>query len=219
MDVRHYFLLAPGAPEPARWREAFPGGRALEEGALHSELLAPGRQDGLVWLSASDLAWNNHLGRLLQACPGQRVVLLSNEPHDQEGLRAMDDGAVGYAHAYAVPELLHEVALVVSHGGLWVGPTLIQRLLAATRTALERRPQGPPPPEAAEAVLAQLSAREAEVARCVAEGHTNKEVARLLDISERTVKAHLGAIFEKLGVRDRLQLVLRLSAGTPQQID
>ena len=44
----------------------------------------------------------------------------------------------------------------------------------------------------------------------VAKGATNKEVARALDITERTVKAHLGSAFGKLGVRDRLQLVLRL---------
>jgi len=47
----------------------------------------------------------------------------------------------------------------------------------------------------------------------VAEGKSNKEVARALKISERTVKAHLSAIFEKLGVRDRVQLVLQLSSA------
>jgi DNA-binding NarL/FixJ family response regulator len=51
------------------------------------------------------------------------------------------------------------------------------------------------------------------VARAVSAGRSNKEVADKMFISERTVKAHLGAIFEKLGVRDRLQLVLRLSAS------
>ena len=56
-----------------------------------------------------------------------------------------------------------------------------------------------------------VSAREAEVAQAVAAGKSNREVAEQLFISERTVKAHLGAVFEKLGVRDRLQLALRLS--------
>jgi len=53
------------------------------------------------------------------------------------------------------------------------------------------------------------------VARVVSAGRSNKEVAAQLFISERTVKAHLGAVFEKLGVRDRLQLVLRLAASAP----
>ena len=52
---------------------------------------------------------------------------------------------------------------------------------------------------------------ELEVALAVAGGKSNREVAEQLFIAERTVKAHLGAVFEKLGVRDRLQLALRLS--------
>jgi len=56
-----------------------------------------------------------------------------------------------------------------------------------------------------------LSMRELEVARAVSEGLTNKEVAWRLGITERTVKAHLGAVFDKFGVRDRLQLALRLA--------
>jgi DNA-binding NarL/FixJ family response regulator len=62
-----------------------------------------------------------------------------------------------------------------------------------------------------------LSARELQVAQAVAEGRSNKEVADLLSISERTVKAHLGAVFEKLGIRDRLQLVL-FAASVRQQV-
>ena len=60
---------------------------------------------------------------------------------------------------------------------------------------------------------ARLTAREVEVARAVAQGRSNKEVADLMFISERTVKAHLGSIFDKLGVRDRLQLVLHMAAA------
>jgi two-component system, NarL family, nitrate/nitrite response regulator NarL len=51
----------------------------------------------------------------------------------------------------------------------------------------------------------------------VSAGRSNKEVAALLAISERTVKAHLGAIFEKIGVKDRLQMVLRLAAASQEQ--
>lgn len=56
-----------------------------------------------------------------------------------------------------------------------------------------------------------LSGREITVAQLVGQGASNKEVARQLDIAERTVKAHLTAIFEKLQVRDRLQLSLRIN--------
>lgn len=216
MNTWHYFLLASRAGVPARWREAFPTGQVLDEAGLMDRLGSTAADGRMVWLGTADVRWQAHLRQILQAWPAERVVLLSSEPNDREGLRAIDEGARGYAHAYAVPELLQEVALVVQHGGLWVGPSLIQRLLGATRVALARR--GDPPedegatPEPAPA-LGGLSAREAEVARAVVTGRSNKEVAALLHISERTVKAHLGAVFEKLGVRDRLQLALRLAAS------
>jgi hypothetical protein len=54
-----------------------------------------------------------------------------------------------------------------------------------------------------------------EVARLIAGGASNKEVARALDIAERTVKAHAGAIFEKLGARDRLHLALIMNGREP----
>ncbi|WP_137895668.1 response regulator transcription factor [Ramlibacter sp. 2FC] len=215
MNTWHYFLLASRAGVPARWREAFPGGQTLAEAGLMDRLGSTARDGRLVWLSTADVRWHAHLRQILQAWPAERVVLLSSEPNDREGLRAMEEGASGYAHAYAVPELLQEVALVVAHGGLWVGPSLIQRLLGATRVALARRAD-PPDEEVAASeaapALEGLSAREAEVARAVVAGRSNKEVAALLHISERTVKAHLGAVFDKLGVRDRLQLALRLAA-------
>ncbi len=56
-----------------------------------------------------------------------------------------------------------------------------------------------------------MSEREREVAFAVAEGLTNKSVAQRLDITERTVKAHLSAVFDKFGVRDRMQLALQIS--------
>ena len=60
-------------------------------------------------------------------------------------------------------------------------------------------------------MLEGLTEREKDVALAVAEGQSNKLVARELGITERTVKAHLGAVFRKLGVKDRMQLILRLS--------
>lgn len=125
---------------------------------------------------------------------------------------AIDDGARGYLHASAVPDLMQEASLVVAHGGLWVGPGLVQRLVAATRMVLSRQPAASS--ARSPGSLDSLSTREAEVVRAVASGLSNKEVARQLDITERTVKAHLGSSFEKLGVRDRLQLVLYVSGGS-----
>jgi len=60
-------------------------------------------------------------------------------------------------------------------------------------------------------LLEQLTSREREVAVEVAKGLSNKEVAKLLNITERTVKAHLASTFERLGAKDRLQLALMLN--------
>ena len=206
MNSCHHFLLESGMPLPARWCQAFPGSTVLGFDDL-PQLPAPATgsaaADRVLWLPAGHAQWVQRLGSLLAARPEEKVVVLSSEPQDSEALRAVSAGARGYAHLYAVPALLQEVALVVRHGGLWMGPGLMQRLIAGTGQALDAGD--------AHAGWGSLSAREAEVAFAVSAGHSNKEIAALLGITERTVKAHLGAAFEKLGVRDRLQLVLHLS--------
>jgi len=213
--TQHLFFHSPPAALPARWVEAFPTGRLLETTALLPWLRGHSIVFDIVWLSTTDAQWLAHLQQIVAAEPAARVVVLSAAPQPQEGLIAINAGARGYTHSYAVPALLKEVALVVEHGGLWVGPDLLQRLVGSTSMALANRSPPTTAPSAVQnAALASLSAREAEVARAVSAGRSNREVADLMHISERTVKAHLGVVFEKIGVRDRLQLALRLSAGT-----
>lgn len=212
MDGQQYFVsgAAPSSSvQPSRrWLSAFPAGRCCDIDVLRRE--SSGRD--IIWLSTAVRGWHPLLVELIKTEPARRIVVLSGAPQPQEGLQAINVGARGYSHLHAVPELFHEIARVVQHGGLWVGPELVDRVVAATRKLIDAGGEatvatGMPMPQ-------NLSVREAEVARAVASGLSNKEVADQLNISERTVKAHLGAIFEKLGVRDRLQLVLRLSRGS-----
>lgn len=222
--MQHFFLSSLSVPMPDRWCEAFPDGQPLAASALSSCLAGRAPTQWMVWLSSTDAQWPVYLRQLLQAQPGARALLLSNMPDPLEGLRALDAGVRAYTHAYGVPAMLQEVALVVEHGGLWVGPDLLQRLVGSTTAALaggrSAPVQDPVLATAAPAAnaWADLSAREAQVARAVAAGMSNKEVAGLLFISERTVKAHLGSVFEKLGVRDRLQLVLRLAMSADSEV-
>ena len=220
MSTHHFFLSSPAAAVPERLLEAFAGIKPLNAEALMARLPALPAAQSLVWLSSTDDQWPQALRQILQAQPDARVVLLSGVPEPTEGLRALNDGARGYTHAYGVPALLQEVALVIEHGGLWVGPDLLQRLVRSTNAALAAQQavsKAQLPADAAPSpgtsAWTRLSVREAQVARAVSAGRSNKEVAEKMFISERTVKAHLGAIFEKLGVRDRLQLVLHLSAS------
>lgn len=217
MSIKHIFLSSATAPVPARWREAFPDGLVLGAAAVQAHLRMPPQAPCLVWLSNADTQWPAYLRQILELRAEVPVLLLSGAPEPMEGLAAFNQGARGYTHAYAIPALLQEVGLVVEHGGLWVGPELLQRLVGSSAAALARLPvasaaASSPATDAGNA-WALLSAREVQVARAVSAGHSNKEVANLMFISERTVKAHLGAVFEKLGVRDRLQLVLRLAAS------
>lgn len=214
MSGKRHFLVTgrdagPQAPTlpPPRWLQAFPDGRVCTWATLRAGV----RPGDTVWVPVTEPDWEAHVRAFVRERTDAPVVVLSPVPQDAEGLRALDAGARGYVHLLAVPAVLREVEQVVRHGGLWAGPELVQRLLAATRTLLQRQPAA-----ARELVdLSQLSEREAQVARAVAAGKSNREIAAQLCISERTVKAHLGQVFAKLGVRDRVQLALRLAEAVP----
>lgn len=204
-----YFLSStvakPPIVPPERWLLAFPEGQWTSWAALQTAL----QPDDTVWISVQHEDWMDKVAALVASHPACRVVVVSTVPYDAEGLRAVNVGARGYCHLLAVPEMLREVAQAVQHGGMWLGPELVQRLVAATRELLTA--QSVPPAQKVD--LTVLSDRELQVAKAVAAGQSNKEVAEQLFISERTVKAHLGAVFEKLGVRDRVQLVLLMSGS------
>ena len=164
------------------------------------------RGNGLIWIlqpqgeRAADL-----IGRHGASIVGRPFVLLSDEPSQSEAMAALAAGAVGYCNGHAAPDVLRQVAMVVENGGIWVGQGLMQRLLAATSRLL---------PEAEgneQSWRAVLTPREQEAAILLAKGASNKEIARELDITERTVKSHVSAMLEKLGARDRLQLSLILN--------
>jgi len=147
--------------------------------------------------------------RAVSAFPGVPIVVMSDAPAQAAALQALHGGARGYCHAQSHPDLLRQIALVVAHGGLWIGPELMQRVLGSVNARLDG--QTAPTDNA----LSGLTPRERAVALEVAKGATNKEAARALEITERTVKAHLAAAFEKLGVRDRLELAIRVRDSAP----
>lgn len=195
---QNFFLYSAKVEPTARWREAFPDGAAMDLDSL----VAGARPADAIWLATAHPQWQDLLAKLTRSLPGCPLVVLSFAPDAGEAMLALEHGARGYCHALSVPTLLREIALVVHHGGLWIGSELMARVVNAARRKL--------PPPRTDACFDGLSVREREVAHEIASGLSNKEIAAKLGITERTVKAHLGAIFEKLGVRDRLQLVLRL---------
>lgn len=201
----HLFLSATGTLLP-RWREAFPLAMAARPAA--SFVLPEGTV--MVWLRLGGQGTaTEQLDAVRTRIGALPLVVLSSTPADEEAMACFAAAARGYCNAHATAENLRQVAAVVLQGGLWIGETLMQRLLVATsKVAIAPVPHdvdaGPDP-------LAILTEREQTVAKAVATGASNKEIARQLGITERTIKAHVGAILEKLGVRDRLQLALRLT--------
>ena len=137
--------------------------------------------------------WKEHTSRY-------RIIFTNTVPSDTEAFAALQAGCYGYCHAAAPLETLQQVLQSVANGGIWVGQALVQRLLIAINQL--------PAKMAEQASLTSLSEREREVARLVARGAANKIIARELAITERTVKAHLSSIFDKLQVGDRIQLAL-----------
>lgn len=128
-----------------------------------------------------------------------RLVLADSAPDMARSLQWVRQGGRGYCHAYLDDASWRNILAVVSAGGLWLGEGLMGQLL-----------QKVTPGKGPASWRLQVSEREAEVAEWVSRGASNKDIARQLDISERTVKAHLTALFEKLGVEDRLQLALKV---------
>ena len=219
MNPQHFFLSGSASQPSERWKQAFPEARTVAPADLPRRLENLQPKQCLFWVPSGDPDWRDLLALAQKVQPGARVVVLSGAPEPGEGLMALDAGALGYTHSHGLPELLQEVATVVQHGGLWAGPELLKRLVASTSAALATLPQpssapGPTAQNYAKA-WATLSGREAQVALQVAAGKSNKEVADQLFISERTIKAHLGSIFDKLGVRDRLQLALLVGTLSP----
>ncbi|TDN98450.1 MULTISPECIES: response regulator transcription factor [Halomonas] len=182
-----------------RWRAAFADARLVSPQQARAQA---GKGD-IVWIMSNIEDWLRLIP--LFAGRGATVNVLSYAPSSMEALRALNAGARGYAHALSPPEVLKQMDVVTRHQGIWVLPELLAQVMGGAYRALGVESQQ------LDDALSGLTDRERAVALAVAEGQSNKEVARRLEITERTVKAHLGAIFRKLGVRDRLQLILRLA--------
>lgn len=200
--MEHLFIT-PGGQLRERWLQAFP------QAKVSDDVMAIGRATsgarGVVWLDFAVVPPAER-SRQVQAAAafGWPVVVMSATPGESEAFVLLNEGAVGYCHVKAAPEQLREIALVVDHGGLWMPPELMQRFVALSTRVVHS--DAPVEPE-----LNELTSRELMVAELVAKGASNREIATALDITERTVKSHLSAIFEKLGVRDRVQLALAMN--------
>ena len=132
---------------------------------------------------------------------GAPVLILTTFDDDDALWGALDAGAAGYVLKDAPAEDLLAAARAVAGGGAWLDSRVTPRVLAALRrvggSAVQRTVS-----------VERLTVREHDVLRLMARGATNREIAGTLIVSEATVKSHVGAIFSKLGARDRAAAIV-----------
>jgi two-component system nitrate/nitrite response regulator NarL len=205
---RHLFISERGALAQ-RWVEAFANASATPSDAVK----VPGTRakPSLIWLR---LQPGQAVARQLLMLPvtAARIplVVLSDTPTDDEALEALQAGARGYCNTHAAPLLLQRVAEVVLQGGLWVGESLLQRLLDGVAQWKEQQQHASGAGPAVPLPRGVLTPRELEVATLLARGLRRVEIAASLGLTERNVGLRANSAMDKLQVRDRLQLALAL---------
>lgn len=158
---------------------------------------------------------------LRQASPTSRVVMLTVSEDGQDLATALRNGAQGYLLKTMDGELLFEAIRRAARGEPVVSPELLGKLVTAFQSqgapepaAVAEGAQGTPAAAASVSPSpspSPLSPREEEVLREIAQGASNKEIARRLDIAETTVKIHVQHILRKLGLSSRVQAAVYAS--------
>ena len=192
--------------EPAaRWVEA------LDPVVLRSSITGVRITPSVTyWLDFSTLDFDlalSFIDRIVVANEAVPIVCMVHFPKDEDAFALLARGARGYCHVAAAPAQLRLVANTVRNGGFWLPASLMRRFMASAGGLVGQI-------SSRKLVsLDDLTKRERQVAQAVADGLSNREIAERLSISERTVKARLTSVFQKMDVRDRVQLALLLRGG------
>jgi DNA-binding NarL/FixJ family response regulator/class 3 adenylate cyclase len=130
------------------------------------------------------------------------VVMLTTFDVSEYIYEALRIGASGFLLKDTPADRLLDAVRVAAAGEALIAPSITRRLIAQFARAARPPGSGTPP------ALADLSTRELDVLRLIARGRANAEIATDLILSENTIKTHVGSIFSKLGLRDRVQAVV-----------
>jgi two-component system, NarL family, response regulator LiaR len=151
--------------------------------------------------------------RLRELLPESRVLVLTVHDEDTYVFTLIQAGASGYLLKNAAGNDLVDAIRTVARGKPWLQPEIAQRLMNVTSGASQ---QGPPTAE--QDLIEPLTAREIVVLKLLAGAASNREIARGLAISTRTVETHLANIYGKLGVRGRTEAMLwAIHAGMAEE--
>jgi NarL family two-component system response regulator LiaR len=183
--LRQFLALQDGfevVGEAADGLDAVVAARALHPDIVLMDLAMP-RRDGV-----------EAMRELRTSVPEARVIILTSFLEDDRLLPALQAGAAGYLLKNVEPEELARAIRAAARGEALIDPAVAARLVEALSDREARRPE--------------LTTREQEVLRLIARGHPNKRIALELGIAEKTVKAHVSHILDKLAVNDRTQAAL-----------
>ena len=163
-----------------------------------------------VVLLGSDLATHSglELGRkIARNFPNTRVIILSPDPNDEELFEVIRSAAVACLRKNSSAEELINTIRRASHGEYPINESVMTRPSVA-RHVLKQFQDMALLGDKMEAIVAPLTNREMQILNYVADGNTNKKIARILEISEQTIKNHVSAILRKLNANDRAHAVV-----------
>lgn len=157
-------------------------------------------QGDMIWISTQINEWKLALNQLREKT--SNLVLMTYRYHRPEMQTALLLGARAYCHALSSASLLESVKRVLGEGGLWLPSEMYATTLSGVSKTLSVHSENVP--------LDTLTARERDTLNGILSGLSNKEIARQLAISERTVKEHVGTLLNKMEAKDRIGLLLKL---------
>lgn len=191
------YLIADDVMLTDRWKNIFP--------LLNPTVLTrcPMEIESLCVIMISDTSLADMSDGLLKKLFDNRVMILSIDPNYNDAQKFLELGAMGYGNAMMHEAHLHSAYQALSEGQVWLHPDFISLMISKIRDKTASKKDS-------FEILNALSNREREVALMLGEGATHQNIADELDITVRTVKAHAGAIYEKLRVKDRLALSILL---------
>ncbi len=140
---------------------------------------------------------------LIKSCDKARLILVTGSNNSQIHQQAVEEGVMGVVYKTQPAEILFKAIEKVHAGEVWLERSMIANVLSR----LSRNHKPVRISSEAESIT-QLSDREKQIIRLIGEGFKNKRISTQLCISETTVRHHLTSIYSKLGVSDRLELLV-----------
>jgi two-component system, NarL family, response regulator LiaR len=178
------------AGEAGDGQEAIEAAARLRPDVILMDLVMPGL-DGVAAMRS-----------LRESVPDARVIVLTSFLDDDKLMPALRSGAAGYLLKNAQPQELARAVRAAHAGEALLDPVVAARLVETLAAEDDEEP------------IDRLTPREREVLVLIGRGFPNKRIARELEVSEKTVKTHVGHVLAKLGVSDRTQAaVLAVRAG------